>query len=115
MPSPPGAAGQGDLEGWPGSVGSTSLGPGVGAWAARAAEMPTKLANVNQSLQRLGNAKPDGRRKRLEAPLETARPKGWPQRAQTIRPARPRSAFTVQLPQLGQAMCAAPAEDPIPS
>jgi hypothetical protein len=105
----------GALEGWPWSIGGTSLSPGVGVWAARATEMPTRLANANQSLQRLGNAKPNGRRKRLEAPPETASPKGCPQRAQTIRPARPRSAFTAQLPQLGQAMCATPAEEPSPS
>jgi hypothetical protein len=115
MPSPPGMAGQGDLEGWPCSIGGSLLGPGVGTWAARAAEIPTRLANDNQSLQRLGNAKPDDRRKRREAPPETASPKGWPQRAQTMRPARPRSAFTAQLPQLGQAMRAAPTEHPTPS
>ncbi len=71
---------------------------------ARAAETPTSPASANQSRQRLGNAnrcRPPRRRPiRLLAP----RPSGWPQRAQIIRPAKPRSAFTAQLPQFGQAM-----------
>jgi hypothetical protein len=43
-------------------------------------------------------------RRRRAAPI----PKGLPQRPQTRRPERPLSAFTVQLPQSGQAMSTAP-------
>ena len=76
---------------------------GVGPRAASTAETPTSPAKPTQTRQRLGKTS-DARRRRRVTLAETPRPRGWPQLAQIMRPARPRSAFTAQLPQLGQAM-----------
>jgi DNA polymerase V len=104
MPSPPEPKGLPSPEGRGVSGSGPSLRPDPGARAARAAEIPTKATSAPQSRQRRGKprlhpllARPD------EAGLDPS-PNGAPQRAQTMRPARLRSAFTAQLPQLGQAI-----------
>ena len=104
MPSPPPPEGHPCPRDEPGSRLGTSLGPGVGACAARATDTPTTVTKAHHNRQRLGKAKPHRRPIRLEGRDGTPCPKGAPQRAQTIRPARLRSAFTAQLPQLGQAI-----------
>ena len=105
MPSPPGLAGLPCPDGVSCRLGGRGTrSAGDGARAASRAETPTNPVNPSQTRQRLGKTSA-GRRRRLRVRLaEAPRPRGWPQRAQIMRPARARSAFTAQLPQLGQAM-----------
>jgi len=58
----------------------------------------------NLARPRQGGVNKKRRLRRGAAPI----PRGLPQRPQTRRPERPRSAFTVQLPQSGQAMPTVP-------
>jgi hypothetical protein len=110
MPSPPGLEGHPCLDGRAGSNSGPSLGPGLGACAARAAEIPTKATRAHQSRQRLGRPKRHRLPVRLDDAWRAASPNGEPQRAQTMRPAKLRSALTAQLPQLGQAIAPHPLE-----
>jgi DNA polymerase V len=70
--------------------------------------MATKASNAHQSRQRLGLTQAHRLAARLDEDWRPAIPSGEPQRAHTMRPARPRSALTAQLPQLGQAMAPHP-------
>lgn len=105
MPSPQGRPVSPIRGGARGRDGAASRPTGSGDWAARAAESPTSPARASHTRQRLGKVAVGRRRRPPWVTLAlTPRPKGWPQRAQTMRPAMDRSAFTAQLPQLGQAM-----------
>ncbi|MEB3305524.1 MAG: hypothetical protein VKL58_04840 [Cyanobacteriota bacterium] len=57
MPNPPGLEGHLCPEGRAESGRGSSRRPDLGAFAARAAEIPTKATNAHQSLQRLGSPK----------------------------------------------------------
>lgn len=75
-----------------------------GCLAANTAEKATKAVSPDQSSQRRWRQpRPlPGEDRRLGS--FTRCPKGWPQRPQTIRPERLRSARTAQLPHFGQAI-----------
>jgi len=76
----------------------------AGGLAANTAERATRAVRPAQSNQR--RWRQPRPRPAEERRIESASrcPKGWPQRAQTIRPDRLRSARTAQLPHFGQAI-----------
>jgi hypothetical protein len=82
--------------------------PGRSTTAVIRVPAHSKPTNANQGGSRAPPRQGDEKEKRPLRRRAAPIPRGLPQRPQTRRPERPRSAFTAQLPQSGQAIPTAP-------
>jgi hypothetical protein len=78
--------------------------PGRSTKAVSRVPAHSKPTNANQGENRAPPRQDGAEKKRPLRRRAAPIPKGLAQRPQTRRPERPRSAFTVQLPQSGQAI-----------